>query len=634
MNVEFCSLDGARLGSIDTDSMVGRTVGRYEIESIIGDGGMARVYKARHTFLNKPCAVKVLYGDLASEDLQRKRFQREGYAGGVVDHPNVVDVTDFGHTDSGLPFLVMEFVDGVTLTDVLRERSQPDREWVAEITRQIAMGLGGAHDKGLVHRDLKPSNIMIIDPYGDPVVKIVDFGVAQVMREDGSPGTRLTKTGYVLGTPWYMAPEQITGEGVTPQSDLYALGAILYSMLAGRAPFEGDMSAVLSMHISTAPEPIEGASDLGRLALDLLEKRAEKRPKNSAAVVARLDRFLGHPTQDSLRSDPHIELALPSEPAFATTARTKLAAGPRRGSSAIDADSIVQDAVDSPSASDDWIGDAPDDSEADLRYDSMQVDAPRRDRSFVAIVVLVAIVTFGAVVYSGKLMSDDEIATPDAGGYEWDPAVEAARQRELQDKLTDTPDAGVIAPRERLRPPSTGSKRPVTTRPTPTPTQPKPTPTKPSQPSEPTAPPVLVLDDDLDRAIGALTPTANATPDAGTATESEFDRVEFHVRLGKLNQHDATPSRRSFDDSLADANDQKDAAIKALDAGDVATGERMLRQCLEHKPTHPHCHKLLGLVLHFTGNHRGAREHYDRYTTLAAGAPDVPMIKSALAELR
>jgi eukaryotic-like serine/threonine-protein kinase len=202
-------------------------LGRYRVDEVLGSGGMALVYRARDEELDRPVAIKVLADNLAADEAFRKRFLREARLAAQLAHRNVVQVYDSGETD-GRPYIVMEYVEGETLAELLARRGRLSPAEAVELGLQVCSGLEHAHRAGLVHRDIKPRNLLI---RSDGLLKIVDFGIARSAR-----GTRLTETGSVLGTAAYLAPEQAAGEEVTPAADVYALGVVLYELLAGRTP--------------------------------------------------------------------------------------------------------------------------------------------------------------------------------------------------------------------------------------------------------------------------------------------------------------------------------------------------------------------------------------------------------------
>lgn len=289
-----CPLDGTPLQELAEDPLAGSLFAdRYVIDACIGEGGMGRVYRARHQRMSRQFAIKVLFGDHATDPKMRDRFSREAEAASRLHHPNVISVTDFGETEEGLLFLVMDYVEGRELGDVIREAGPLGEARTRLLLRQLAVGLAHAHDKGLVHRDFKAENVIVTGTDPDEVPRIVDFGIA-VMREGNE--SRLTTEGMVLGTPAYMSPEQATGGEVDARTDLYSLGVLAYEMLAGVLPFEGTPLAVARMNLAVVPPRIaervpglEVDRGLEELAFKLLEKRPEDRLQTAAAVIEALD---------------------------------------------------------------------------------------------------------------------------------------------------------------------------------------------------------------------------------------------------------------------------------------------------------------------------------------------------------
>ncbi len=221
--------------------------GRYQIERLLGDGGMARVYLGRDLRLNRPVAIKIPHPHLMTDPDFLARFRHEAHAAAMVSHPNLVDVYDVGQ-DGDQHYIVMEYVAGSTLKQLINREAPFAIPRAVRIGEQIARGLHAAHRAGLIHRDIKPQNIIVTD---DGQVRITDFGVAK-----SHLSTAMTETGITLGTVDYIAPEQAQGRPATPQSDIYALGVVLYEMLTGRLPFTGDTPVAVAMkHISEPPPP-------------------------------------------------------------------------------------------------------------------------------------------------------------------------------------------------------------------------------------------------------------------------------------------------------------------------------------------------------------------------------------------
>ena len=273
----------------DIDPLLGKTFGgRYMIETLIGEGGLGRVYRARHVKLSRRYAVKVPFGDVAGDDRLRHRFAQEAEAASRIEHANLVGVLDVGETEDGLLYLVMDFVDGDRLARLIAGGPMAPAQ-VADLVGQIAAGLGHAHDRGLVHRDLKPDNVLVVAGEHGPVARIVDFGIA-IFRDDDT--SRVTTQGIVMGTPHYMAPEQATGDKLDARTDLFALGVILYEMLAGVLPFEGAAIDIARQHLAAIPPAIadrvpglESDPLLEALAFWMMAKRPAERPIDAMTVV-------------------------------------------------------------------------------------------------------------------------------------------------------------------------------------------------------------------------------------------------------------------------------------------------------------------------------------------------------------
>ncbi|HEU5072888.1 MAG TPA: serine/threonine-protein kinase [Polyangiaceae bacterium] len=272
--------------------------GRYRVDALLGTGGMGAVYRAEHVHMKKHVALKVLHREMTVVPEVVSRFEREAVAAARIEHPHVAGAKDFGKLEDGSFYLALEYVEGSSLRQLLKkERLAPDR--VKVILGQIASALAAAHRLGVVHRDLKPENIMLVARNdGADFVKVLDFGIAKLAREETTREPQLTALGAVFGTPEYMSPEQAMGSAVDAQSDLYSVGVILYEMLAGRTPFAArGMLAVLAAHMTETPPALPGDvhPELARLAKDLLEKRPEARP--TAQLLS--ERLLGAPTAPS-----------------------------------------------------------------------------------------------------------------------------------------------------------------------------------------------------------------------------------------------------------------------------------------------------------------------------------------------
>jgi serine/threonine-protein kinase len=254
MDVRFCPNDGVALHVVsDGGGLVGQILAdRYSVLRKLGEGGMGEVYLGEHVKMGRQCAIKVMRATMANDPAAAGRFGREAANASRINHPNVAIVYDFGETPDGIIYIAMELVDGEPLSNLIAREKALTVARATEICRQVAEALGAAHELGIVHRDLKPDNIMIVTKDGRDLVKVVDFGIAKAMQ---SGGTRLTRTGFVLGTPAYMSPEQIAGDVLDGRTDLYSLGCILFELLTGDVTFGGSSAETIISRRLTEPPP-------------------------------------------------------------------------------------------------------------------------------------------------------------------------------------------------------------------------------------------------------------------------------------------------------------------------------------------------------------------------------------------
>jgi eukaryotic-like serine/threonine-protein kinase len=259
--------------------------GRYRIERVLGSGGMAIVYLARDLELDRPVAVKLLAENLAGDEAFRERFLREARHAAALSHPNVAAVFDAGEEDER-PYIVMEYLDGETLAEVIARRGPLEPAEAVELALQACAGLEHAHRAGLVHRDVKPQNLLL---GGDGAMKLVDFGIARAAES-----TRLTEIGTVLGTAAYLAPEQAAGEDVGAAADIYSLGAVLYELLSGRPPFEfGSLAELASRQREGAVTPLRDLApavpeELEEIVMRSLARKPEFRPASAREFASKL----------------------------------------------------------------------------------------------------------------------------------------------------------------------------------------------------------------------------------------------------------------------------------------------------------------------------------------------------------
>ncbi len=291
----FCFVDGADLISMQ-DSRIGSTLaGRYLIESVLGEGGMATVYAAKHLLVERTCAIKIMSPLLARDSVVRERFRREAKAAQRLAHPNIIEIFDQGETEDGTSYIVMERLEGSSLAEVIAQGAIPVPRAVG-IMIQICRGIARAHDLDVIHRDLKPENIFICRRTGvvakgsaeadaGDLVKLLDFGIARSLGD-----SRLTGAGELFGTPQYMAPERISNTEPGAPADLYALGCIFYEMIAGKLPFDSsDIATFFVKHLREVPTSLRVADpkvpqELDDLILKLLAKDPKARPVDAHRV--------------------------------------------------------------------------------------------------------------------------------------------------------------------------------------------------------------------------------------------------------------------------------------------------------------------------------------------------------------
>src|SRR5213080_5337565 len=268
-SLSFCPADGEVLEE-DSSSLVGKVLdGQYQIEAVLGKGGMGAVYRARHILLGDRVAIKILPPEMRSNSEWLRRFQREGQAARRFRHPNAVTVYDLRTSADGTIYLVMEYVEGNTLDSELKKRGKFSPAEALTVMTPVMSVLNAAHAMGVVHRDLKPENIMIgkASTGGEPVVKLLDLGIAKLREVAGAEktgSTNLTVAGQMLGTPYYMSPEQwgeLPKDGsseIDGRADIYSLGVVLYEIIAGHRPFNGvTLLELRRQHVSETPKPLD-----------------------------------------------------------------------------------------------------------------------------------------------------------------------------------------------------------------------------------------------------------------------------------------------------------------------------------------------------------------------------------------
>jgi hypothetical protein len=317
-------------------SVLGTTIGNFQITALLGEGGMGKVYVAQHPTLARKSAIKVLHADQARDPVALSRFFTEAKAADAIRHPNIVEIYDYGTLPDGAPYIAMEYLDGETLADRLA-RAPITLGEALDVLVQAASALGAAHGKEVLHRDLKPDNLFLVnDPAGRIRVKIVDFGIAK-LQNDLTEVSHRTRTGALIGTPLYMSPEQCLGaKDIGPPSDLYALGVIAYEILCGRAPFEADaVGALINMHVN---EPVISPRKLNpklpRGLEAILLKALAKYPEQRYPRMEELQAELQKAREAIERATPELLATRPERrprPLEAVTMAATITGAPRSG---------------------------------------------------------------------------------------------------------------------------------------------------------------------------------------------------------------------------------------------------------------------------------------------------------------
>jgi serine/threonine-protein kinase len=292
------------------DTLIGSILAeKYRIEEHLGAGGMCNVYRARHVLIGKQVAIKTLKSELAADPKIAERFKQEALAASRVRHPNAIDVTDYGVGKDNVPFIVMELVNGSTLGQAIRGEGPFTIERAADVLRQVCGALEVAHQVGVIHRDIKPDNILISEHEGRDWVEVTDFGVAKI-QEDVNRRAPITGANFIIGTPRYMSPEQCEGHPVDARSDIYSLAVVVYEMLAGDVPFEGNSTRLLIAHSTEPPAPLRDkrpdiSPEVEAVVMRALEKDPSLRPQSASdfymefASAAGLDQDAGTSDADA-----------------------------------------------------------------------------------------------------------------------------------------------------------------------------------------------------------------------------------------------------------------------------------------------------------------------------------------------
>lgn len=283
-----CPYDGAELSRIADRFAPGSIfAGKYEVSDRLGSGGMSTVYLAKHQFLNKNVAIKVLHSNLASDAKSVQRFQMEAKAAFDLTHPNLLTIYDFGISQDGQAYIVMDYIEGESMADLVQRQGRIDITQALPLFYDICLGLAHAHEKNVLHRDIKPSNVMLLKGDSRIIAKIVDFGLAKSYDESAM---KLTQTGEIFGSPLYMSPEQCQGTALDKRSDIYSLGCLFYESLSGIPPIKGDSAYdTFKRKFSDTPPAFDPALNipgwLSALIMSMLSVRREERPASAQSLA-------------------------------------------------------------------------------------------------------------------------------------------------------------------------------------------------------------------------------------------------------------------------------------------------------------------------------------------------------------
>jgi tRNA A-37 threonylcarbamoyl transferase component Bud32 len=298
--------------AVETSELLGVTLsGRYLVTRKVGQGGMGAVYEATHTLIGKRVAVKVLLEKYAQREAIVRRLKQEAQLASSIGNEHIIDITDFGDTDDGRTFVVMEFLEGESLAECLSRETKLPEQRILRIAAQTASALAAAHAKGVVHRDIKPENIFLLKRKGQDFIKVVDFGISKSLRasNDDEEAVRLTQTGMVLGTPLYMSPEQARGDDdLDHRVDVYALGVIMYEAASGRVPFTGNnYLSVISQVLNEEPTALrkirpELSDEFEAIVNKALAKNRDDRYASATEMLDDLNALLDDPTHSTERA--------------------------------------------------------------------------------------------------------------------------------------------------------------------------------------------------------------------------------------------------------------------------------------------------------------------------------------------
>ena len=411
---------------------------RYEIVKSIGEGGMANVYLANDTILERKVAVKVLRGDLSADDKFIRRFEREAQSVSNLSHPNIVEVYDVGVEDNQ-HYIVMEYIEGKTLKQLLKKRETLTLTEVIDIMTQLTDGMSHAHESYIIHRDIKPQNIMIQD---NGLIKITDFGIAMALN-----ATQLTQTNSVMGSVHYLPPEQASGKGATIKSDIYSLGILMYELLTGNVPFKGDNAVEIALKHMKDKIPSIRKQDpsIPQAVENILLKAAAKNPRNRYDSISEMHEDFLHCLEEEHANDKKIVFEYPENDldGTETTTKTKKTTTKKVVEKPIteDTDELATEIIEE---------ELEENAEEEENFNDEEYEEPKKKNT-----ILIALASFfllllitGGVIWLVSTQEVEDITVPDVVGYTYEEAVkklkEAGFKIESDSQNSDTVAEGLI----------------------------------------------------------------------------------------------------------------------------------------------------------------------------------------------
>ena len=412
---------------------------RYEIVKSIGEGGMANVYLANDTILDRKVAVKVLRGDLSADDKFIRRFEREAQSVSNLSHPNIVEVYDVGVEDNQ-HYIVMEYIEGKTLKQLLKKRETLTLTEVIDIMTQLTDGMAHAHESYIIHRDIKPQNIMIED---NGLIKITDFGIAMALN-----ATQLTQTNSVMGSVHYLPPEQASGKGATMKSDIYSLGILMYELLTGNVPFKGDNAVEIALKHMKDKIPSIRKQDpsIPQAVENILLKAAAKNPRNRYDSISNMHEDLLHCLDEEHANDKKIVFEYPENDLDGTETQTKTK---KTQTKKIIEKKVTEETNELATEIIDEETEEINENEDDFIDEEYEEEPKKKNTLLVALTVffLLLLIT-GGIIWLVSTQEVEDVTVPDVTGYTYEDAVkklkEAGFKIDSDSQNSDTIEEGLI----------------------------------------------------------------------------------------------------------------------------------------------------------------------------------------------